>query len=485
MATTESILKDRANTLITSATSLEEVAYLIKGLGLGATSQVTVDAINAKVTSLSPTATSKEIAYVLKALDTTSGLSVDSGLDITKPYGLIWDDNADTYFRTGHTVPAVQQQMRRCVTSGSPEYGGAVQYYLDADNSALKEDGGASVLDGSTGLQVRVEIPKHYVASYKLGSLNYDIMSLTPFTGGKTHDRFKKAGWTDSGDGTNAVNEISHAYVGAFEGCHYDASLATMVNGTAVAPVALDLVNDKVYSVAGFKPLSTITRATARTLIANGGSKQYSWHDHDMIKRLFLVEYGTHNSQAMIAGYTENTAGASYDNDALKTGLTVSLGNNSGSISGSANHLAAGGDGGYSGVVANSFRGIENFFGHLWKWVDGINLTNAQPFISALSGTFADDIFTGDYIRAVDNDGLLVTQPTSDGYQSTLHNGTNFVKTVGASSLTKITDYYYYASGNRVLMSGGSLNNSSNAGVSWLHALSASSSVSWILCSRA
>ena len=483
MPTITENLVTAALTKINAATDLKEIAYLAKPLMEQSLMTVSImNTIGTKIDSLSATATAKDIAYVLKALEPIA--VVPSDLSKTEPYGVVWDDSADVYYKIGHSVPEVQLQMRRCVTSGNPEYAGSLSYYLDANNSALKEDGSAAVVDGSNGLQVRVEVPRHYVSAYKIGSLNYDIISLTQFDGCKTHDRFRLAGWVDSGNGTDAAHEKEFAYLSAFEATRYDHSVTSMVDGTAVA-VTLDMTNDKLMSVAGFKPLTTITRATGRTLIANGGSKQYSWHDHDMIKRLFLTEYATHNSQAMIAGYTENTSGPTFDNDVLKTGLTLSLGNNSGSISGSANHLAGGGDGGFNGVVANSYRGIENFFGHLWQWVDGVNFTNAQPFVCDLSGTFADNVFTGDYVRAKDSNVVDITQPTSNGYQSSLQSGTNFIKTIGATSASKVTDYYYYASGSRVLRSGGSLDGGSSAGVSSLAAHSTSSLVYWGLCSRA
>jgi len=425
-------------------------------------------------------------------MDAQKLIVADDGLavyDPTKPYGLMWNQIEDTYYRYGHTIPTIQQQMRRVVCNGNPMFGGTVFRYLDKDDSALFEDGtdATSYVTGAEGgnYQVFVEIPKHYVRDYANGSLQYNIVSLTKFDGGVTDKSFRKSGWTDSGDGTDADNESSYAYISAFEGVRYDDGTGLLVDGTGSTPT-LDLVNDKILSVSGYKPETNITRDQSRQMIANGSSKQFDWHRYSLMRRLFIIEYGTNDSQSAIPGYTENASGASYANDVMRTGLTLSLGNNSGSISGLDQFEAGGGDaGGFSGVVANSYRGIENFYGHLWQWVDAVNITNGQPFVNDIFGVFADDVYTGEYIRAKDSDGKDITNPLSSGYQSTLNSGSFFPKTIGSNSNSKITDNHYYASGNRVLSSGGSLAGSSGAGVSCLYGYNSSSIVSWNVCCRA
>lgn len=456
-------------------------------------SEVNQKLLDAQLTALSNIAvTPKEVAYLSKVIidgqktaDATGTLVTD---DITAPYGYEWNMLTDTYKRLGANHIPIQEGFRRVVTVGNPQFGGTIYKYLNEDDSTLYEDGSSATADinGSTGKQVFVQMPRAYVLEYTVGTVAKTWMSLAPFsvdTGTEVieatcDEAFRKTGWT-----TNGSNEWEHAYVSAFEGVLYDNSSASYIDGIATAPT-LDLVNDKLGSVAGFKPTSTITIINGRTLCENGGSKQFDWHRYSFMRLCFNVEYMTHDSQTALPGYTENTSGPSFDNDALKTGLTLSLGNNSGSISGSANHLAGGGDGGFSGVVANSYRGIENFYGHLWTWLDAINFTNAQPFICGIDETFASDSFVAPYTRATTTSGELITQPTSNGYQSELFSGGFFVKAIGATSATKVTDYYYYASGNRVLSFGGVLNDGSTAGVGCLYAKYASSSVYWTFCSR-
>jgi hypothetical protein len=107
-----------------------------------------------------------------------------------------------------------------------------------------------------------------------------------------------------------------------------------------------------------------------------------------------------------------------------------------------------------------SYRGIEDFFGNIWNWVDGINIQDNVPFINNNPSTFADDVFSGDYVNAG------ITMANANGWQNTLEQvGTGFFPaSVGAGSSTKITDYYYQAAGNRVVTLGGYATNGSYAG---------------------
>ncbi len=410
----------------------------------------------------------------------------DGGLavyDPTKPYGIVWNDIEDTYFRVGHSIPIVQQQFRRCVTVGNPQFGGSVYKYLDQDDSTKFEDGSdamAYVSRASGSHNVMVEVPKFYINNYKEGSNNFFWMSIKPFEKGVTHTAFQMSGWTDSGDGTDEAHEASHTYISAFEATLYSDADSSVIQGTGNTGAVI--ADDKFVSTAGYKPWTDEDLPDCRTLIENGGGKQFDWHRYSVIRQCFLIEYMTHDSQTAIPGYTQNTSSPSFDNDILYTGITLSLGNNSGSISGSDIHDNNGGDGGFGGVVANSYRGIENFYGHLWQWVDAINFSDRRPYICGIDETFASDSFADPYTRAT-QDGVEITQPTSNGYQSKIFS--NFlVETIGSNSASKITDYYYQNSGNRVLLSGGGLANSSGAGGSCLNAGNDSSSVNWSIAGR-
>ena len=123
---------------------------------------------------------------------------------------------------------------------------------------------------------------------------------------------------------------------------------------------------------------------------------------------------------------------------------------------------------GGDGVVGSymSYRGIENFFGHLWKWVDGFNINDNIPYVNNTEAQFADGTATN-YTRLEDTGGSGVTLINADGYQTTLEQiqrGFLPSAVVGGSSLTYITDYHYQAAGWRVAYLGGYAHYGSQAG---------------------
>jgi hypothetical protein len=194
------------------------------------------------------------------------------------------------------------------------------------------------------------------------------------------------------------------------------------------------------------------------------------------IQLLMIVEFGTFNTQTAIGmGRTQLNNGDWADGSYYGlNGLSNNIGNATGNVNYSGDADDAGADLNYM-----SYRGIENFYGNVWKWVDGINVQDNVPFISNSPALFADDTFTGSYISAG------ITMINSDGWQNTLAQvGTGFFPvSVGAGSSTKITDYYWQNSGNRVVMLGGAADNGSAAGAFDLDAKLASSYSSVGVCS--
>jgi hypothetical protein len=209
---------------------------------------------------------------------------------------------------------------------------------------------------------------------------------------------------------------------------------------------------DKLASVAGVKPISgwktSLTIAQARTLAANRGT---GWIQQDLlmssaVQLLHLIEYASFNSQSNIGigvtGVTDDAA----TNMAVFTGQTSAKGNLSGEATGQTHYQ--------TGQAANSvsYRGIENFWSNIWKFVDGINIkADYNPWI-ADSG-FASDTFAAPYVDS----GLVLS--SSDGYATDIaidaDNDYQFLPSAaGGSSLTKLCDYYYRATGNRIALLG-------------------------------
>jgi len=145
------------------------------------------------------------------------------------------------------------------------------------------------------------------------------------------------------------------------------------------------------------------------------------------------------------AGISNVTDWDTYNNyyPIAPSGNSNSIGNASGNTAGSTSCAT-------ESSKYMSYRGIENFFGHIWKWLDGINTNNNRSYICNNAGNLADDT-SSNYTD------IGINNINSDGYQATLLNiSRGFLPaSIGADSGTKITDYYYQSTGWRVAVSGG------------------------------
>jgi len=207
---------------------------------------------------------------------------------------------------------------------------------------------------------------------------------------------------------------------------------------------------DKLSSVSGKAPIGHGTRAEFRVAAENRGT---GWRQQDFdllsaIQLLYLIEYADFDTQSTIGnGLTDWTttwpAWNNY-NSIEKCGNSNSDGDVTNSVSGG------------NGVTGSymSYRGIENFYGHLWKWVDGINLNDNMPYVTNNASVWTDDTSVG-------YTDLSVTIATTTGYQKTLAdiNRGFLPASTGGTSSTYICDYYYESTGWRVAMFGGAAYN--------------------------
>jgi len=372
---------------------------------------------------------------------------------------LIGSMNKYVWYQLGHNVPVVQSMRKRCISEGNPMWGGIFTAYLDPNDSTKFESGADATahiaggdLDGTLSTyQVYVEQPKFYYVQERIGNLDYYAVALAPFEiktaaktlTSKTHPLFRKTGWTDSGDGTDEANERDFAYLTAFSSVGFDAdneTQKTLSDGNyETNEIVIDETNDKLLSIAnlslGLKPATYYTRDTARKLIANATNKQYHWHAYSATRLLYLCEYRNHNSQETIGGYTDG-GGWSYDK-VCPNGATLSLGNKTGNIINDGTTIPTIDLVSTSAIISMSYRGQENIFGNTWDFCDGVNISDRTPFVCEIDATYVDDIFTGDYIQAGNQ------QATTTGYQSRVQSGSFFIESAGGSSNSYITDYYW------------------------------------------
>lgn len=340
--------------------------------------------------------------------------------------------------------------------------GSIVAWFGDAD---YKED-------GSMG-QVMVYQPKFYYLvcpveydpidtgiGYHLRKANYYV-SEKPRAGFRLHPAFYDA----------SGNEIDYILDSAFEGSIWDAdggdgNGAYLMNDEQV----MNTGTDKFCSIAGVKPASglsqNLTRPNIEALAQNRGVE---WHG-DLIKpvsarqMLMIIELGMMNTQTGVgygvAGISDNS---SYNCSSL-TGSTSELGNGSGKATQTINTK---GDTRTTETanerVAVSWRGTENPWGNIWKFVYGINIwgngkmCGGQPYICT-DFNFAESKNTGNYEAS----GFTVTN--ANGYISAMGYSTTcdwlFIASecLGNSSLP-VGDYTYITvnlNGYRVARLGGS-----------------------------
>ena len=172
-----------------------------------------------------------------------------------------------------------------------------------------------------------------------------------------------------------------------------------------------------------------------------------AWCAYDL---LYLVEYADFNSQAKIGqGIVNDTA-------AHKTGETDVMVYHTG--------RAAGTD----GKTAVQYRGIENPWGNVSEFIDGINILTQVAFICTEPESYADD--TNDNYKSCG-----FTTPDS-GFIKELGFSSVFPWALlpdisgGGSSTTYIPDFVYSGLGERVLNVGGHITSEQEAGLFFFHA---------------
>ena len=237
-----------------------------------------------------------------------------------------------------------------------------------------------------------------------------------------------------------------------------DCDLEDETNVACVIQTQRDWSNDILSSVAGKAPITYGTRANFRTVAANRGTgwRQMDFDLMSAVQLLYLIEYGSFNSQSSIgAGLTDwDSSWLSWNNNnpIERTGLS----------NGNPTKNVTNGDGVKGSYV--SYRWIENLWGHLYKWVDGISVYNCVPYVCNNDVYFTDEI-------APNYTPLGVILPSPEGYQKTLLPiKRGFLpNSLRGHKDTHIGDYYAInRSGWRVVISGGGAHSGTMAGAFYL-----------------
>lgn len=334
--------------------------------------------------------------------------------------------------------------------------------------------------DGSNG-QVMVYQPKFYYLvcpleydrqetgyGYHLRKANYYI-SETQRAGFKLHPAF----YDKNG------NEVDYILMSAYEGCIYDTSASVYLKNDEQV---MDDSKDKFSSIAGARPASgvsqNLTRPNIEQMAKNRGE---GWHSlgiktASMEQLLMIVEMGMMNLQTAIGQGVVNlpwsTGSDTTSSYAGATGSTAPLGNGTGRATKTTTY-----EGGKAtdytvdGKTSICYRGVENFWGNIWKFAYGVNIwgngkmAGGMPYICS-DFNYAEGKNTDNYEGA----GFTVTK--ANGYISAMGYSTKYdwlfmaSECLGNSSLP-VGDYTYITenlNGYRIARLGGYWSNGSNAG---------------------
>lgn len=333
--------------------------------------------------------------------------------------------------------------------------------------------------DGSNG-QVMVYQPKFYYLvcpleydrqetgyGYHLRKANYYV-SETQRAGFKLHPAF----YDKNG------NEVDYILMSAYEGCIYDTSAnAYMLNDEQV----MDASKDKFSSIAGARPATgvsqNLTRPNIEQMAKNRGE---GWHSFgiktaSMEQLLMIVEMGMMNLQTAIGQGVVNipwtTGSDTTSSYAGATGSTASLGNGTGRATETTTY-----EGGVAtkntadGKTSICYRGVENFWGNIWKFAYGINFycEVGKPFLGYVCKDFnyAESKKTDNY------ESIGFALPSENGYVSAMGYSTNYdwlflPSEVKGNSSLPVGDYYYQNNtwdGYRIARLGGGWADGSIAG---------------------
>lgn len=382
-------------------------------------------------------------------------------------YGVEWDmaSSSPDGKRVGnmqlHRELPVQSKMRRCILDTN---GGIPAY----DTEVLTGE-----YSNPSVFSAMVEIPDHWYKIYIQGTKFRVMLSAMPLPGYNHIDKFYIS---------TTEARISRSNLILFSSYGVGSSDTNMRGGDNTAEW------DGTYrSLLGF-PVTNLTRDQFRQAARKRGSgwEMYTYNAHKTLFWLFAVEYATLDSQkpfnaqkdangfaqgGLGPGPTQMTDWTNFNNSnpLIPCGYTSEFGNGSGEKA----YVVENASGGtHATLMANRYRGIENPFGHIWKYTDGANIqvTTGDSGLSILWTTddpsnFSDTSYTG-----YNKKGNICR---TNGYAKKMllgEDGDIVATEIGGSSSTYWCDYYSYTSANRmqVVLVGGNAGDGSNAGLAYV-----------------
>jgi hypothetical protein len=314
--------------------------------------------------------------------------------------------------------------------------------------------------------------------------------------------------------------ELDYVDIGKYVGSLDDTKLASKAN-------TFPLINKNIVEMRGYAQ-------------ANGaGYQQMDIHTYDLISALFDVEFATLNSQAIMGGFVDGQSSASHVATATEAaanrivvandiadlyrvgqsiGIGTSLGGNeiaeyrviTAIDTVDASNKAIVFDGapvdvttgnilynmgwknGFSSVIAASsgvltandgkypmvWRGIENLYGNVGQFVDGVNITDRQAWVCEDPTQYASNVFASPYKKLSYVNGSTNGYAVAMGYDPLNPYAQLPVSVTGGGAAKYYCDNYSQGGGERIARFGGQLGNGSEGGLRcW--ALTATSSTTY------
>lgn len=355
-------------------------------------------------------------------------------------YGVEWDtaSSSPDGVRVGnmqlHKELPIQSKIRGVILDNK----GGIKSYLNNSNW------GNISIEYLTE-SVMTKIPEHWYKLYQYGTKFRMMLSAMPLPG---------------------YNHIDQFYISSFES-GIDRSSSTLISSYGVGSTNVNKRGgdntsewDGTYRSLLGCPVTYLTRDQFRQAARKRGSgwEMYTYGAHKTLFWLFAVEYATLNSQkpfnaqkdangfsqgGLGEGASQMTDWINFNNanPLIPCGYTNKFGNGSGE---KAYVVKNASDGTHATLMANRYRGIENPFGHVWKYTDGANIqvTTGDAGLSILWTTddpsnFSDTSYMGYYKK-----GNICR---TSGYAKKMllgENGDIIPTEVDGSSSTYWCDYY-------------------------------------------
>lgn len=381
-------------------------------------------------------------------------------------YGVEWDtaSSSPDGVRVGnmqlHRELPIQSKLRGVILDNN----GGIKKYLNNSNWSNIN---AEYLTES----VMTEIPEHWYKLYQYGTKFRMMLSAIPLPG---------------------YSHINQFYISSFES-GIDRSSSTLISSYGVGSTNVNKRGgdntaewDSTYRSLLGRPVTNLTRDQFRQAARKRGSgwEMYTYNAHKILFWLFAVEYATldsqkpFNAQKDANGFAQGGLGPgptqmkdwtnfNNANPLIPCGYTNEFGNGSGEKA----YVVKNASGGtHATLMANRYRGIENPFGHIWKYTDGANIqvTTGDAGLSILWTTDEPSNFSDTSYTGYDKKGNICR---TNGYAKKMllgEDGDIVATEVGGSSSTYRCCYYFTNTLDncmQVVLVGGYADHGSRAGL--------------------